>query len=90
MKLDDETRARIAAVVGPLQPARHLAAVEQRARLVEQMRTARQDIAQIFIDCEHWNKHFRKPGEMLIDPDPNGDLRQLAAYYDRMLKNDTQ
>lgn len=90
MKLDDEVRQRIESYLEPLKPAAHPGAVAQRARLVESVRSARQDIAQIFIDCEHWNAHVRKPDERPIDPDPGGDLKTLADFYDRMLKNDVQ
>lgn len=90
LRLDDEVRRRINSEQAPLQPARHLAAAIQRAVLVDKVREARQQIAQIFNDCEHWNTHVRKPDEQPIDPDPDGDLQCLAAFYDRILKNDTQ
>lgn len=90
MKLDDEVRSLIRESQEPLQPARHPAAVQEREILVEKMRKARQEIAQIFLDCEHWNTHVRQQHEPPIDPDPDGDLRLLGAFYDRLLKNDTQ
>jgi hypothetical protein len=90
MKLDDEVRQRIRGSQEPLQPARHPAAAEQRAILVEKVRKARQEVAQIFLDCEHWNTHVRQPHEPPVDPDPDGDLRLLGEFYDRILKNDTQ
>jgi hypothetical protein len=90
LKLDNEVRRRINGNQEPLQPARHPAAARQRALLVEKVRKARQEIAQIFRDCEHWNAQVRQPHERPIDPDPDGDLGLLAAFYDRILKNDTQ
>ncbi len=90
MKLDDEVRRRIGSAQEPLQPARHPAMVKRREELVENVRAARQEIAQIFIDIEHWNTSVRKPHEALVDPDPDGDLGLLAAFYDRILKHDTQ
>jgi hypothetical protein len=90
-RLPDEVRQRILdESQQPLEPARHPAAAVQRARLVAKVRAARQDIAQIFLDCDHWNREVRQPHEAPVDPDPNGDLRRLAAYYDRILKHDTQ
>lgn len=86
----DEVRRRIRESQEPLRPARHPAEVRQREILVERFRAARQEIAQIFIDCEYWNTQVRQPHEPPIDPDPDGDLRLLAARYDRILKNDTQ
>ncbi len=90
LKLDEDVRRRISGEQAPLQPARRLATVEQRARLVEKIRHARQQIAQMFIDCEHWNNEVRQPHESPIDPDPDGDLRLLAGFYDRLLQNDVQ
>jgi hypothetical protein len=90
LKLDDEVRRRIRGPQEPLRPARTPAAAHQRAMIVEKVRKARQEIAQIFLDCEHWNTQVRQPQESPIDPDPEGDLRLLAAFYDRLLKNDTQ
>ncbi len=90
MELDDEVRQRIRGAQAPLEPARHLGAVAQRARLVEKVRHARQDIAQMFLDYEHWNTQVRQPHEPPVDPDPDGDLRLLAAFYDRLLANDVQ
>jgi hypothetical protein len=90
MKLDDEVRRRIASDQAPLQPARHPAMVERRAQLVEKVLAARQEIAQLFLDVSRWNNSVRKPGEEPIDPDPDGDLRLLLDFYDRILKNDVQ
>ncbi len=89
-RLDPEFRREIESVSEPLELARRLETVASRARLVENMRAARQDIAQMFIDVDHWNRCVRKPGEAEIDPDPNGDLKAIAAYYDRVLKNEVQ
>lgn len=89
-KLDDAVRQRILESQEPLRPAQHPGVVRQRAKLVEDMRQARQEIARIFLDCELWNTQVRQPHEAPIDPDPNGDLRVLADFYDRILKHDTQ
>ena len=89
-KLDDQMRRRLEGNLEPLRPATHPAAAQQRARIVDSMRHARQEIAQIFIDSEYWNTHVRQPHEPLLDPDPNGDLRLLCDFYDRALKHDTQ
>lgn len=90
VKLDPEVKRRINSAQEPLQPARHLGAVARRAELVEKVLSARQEIEQIFIDVAHWNDTVRKPNEAPVDPDPNGDLRDLANFYDRILKNDVQ
>lgn len=45
MKLDDAVKRRIQSAQEPLAPARRLATVGQRARLVENLRAARQEIA---------------------------------------------
>lgn len=89
-EIEDTVRQIVNAKVGPVEPARHLGAVEGRKRLIEKMLAARQDIAQMFIDAEHWNTQVRKPDEEPIDPDPDGLLREIAAHYDRLLKNDVQ
>ena len=54
--------------------------------LIERTIMARQEIAQLFLDVEHWNC-VRKPDEQPIDPDPDGDLRRIAAEYDDFLKS---
>lgn len=56
-----------------------------RQRLTERAMKLRADIEQIFIDCASWNDNARKPGEALIDPDPDGKLRRMADGLDRML-----
>lgn len=89
-RLSDEFRERIDAVTEPLRPAQHPGEAARRARIVENMREARQEIAQIFIDVEHWNTHVRKPHENLIEADPHGDLKRVADFYDRILKRETQ
>lgn len=90
LQLPEEVRARIRSPQAPLRPARHVGEAARRAEIVEHCRAARQQIAQIFIDMEHWNEHVRRPEDERIDPDPDGDLRAIADFYDRILKNDTQ
>jgi hypothetical protein len=89
-KLDADVRRRFETWRDPLPPARHPAAARHRAYLVTRLRAARQNIAQLLIDCEYWNAEVRQPHEPPFDPDPYGDLRVLAAYYDRLLIHDTQ
>lgn len=90
LQLDDEVRRRIHGAQEPLRPARNHSELARRESIVESIRAARQEIAQIFIDTEYWNAHVRREHEQPIDPDPAGDLMALAAFYDRILKNDTQ
>lgn len=88
LNLPEEVRRRIRLEQQFLQPARSPAAAAQRARLVERISAARQEIAQIFLDHDHWNTSVRKADEAPIDPDPDGDLARLAAFYDRLLQHD--
>ena len=53
---------------------------------IERTIMLRQEIAQIFIDAAHWNECVRKPDEQPIDPDPDGELRRIAAGYDFAIK----
>ena len=88
---DDEQRAREIVERGDVyvRPAETLAEAASRRALLERTRAARQEIEQLFLDCEYWNEHVRQPHEALIDADPDGLLRKLADHYDRILKHDT-
>jgi hypothetical protein len=44
-----------------------------RKRLIK----AKEEIEQIFIDAASWNENNRPEGEPPIDPDPDGELRQV-------------
>lgn len=38
-----------------------------------------QEIEQIFLDADHWNRCVRKDDEAEIDHDPDGELRVLLS-----------
>lgn len=62
---------------------------ERRAAIIERGRNLLREIRQTFLDCDHWNRHVRRPGEQLIDVDPYGELRSLAAALEEQLANDS-
>jgi hypothetical protein len=47
--------------------------VSTRESLINRARAARQEIEQIFLDVDHWNR-IRPAHEAPIDPDPDGAL----------------
>lgn len=46
------------------------------------------DIEQMFLDCDHWNRHVRVKSEDPIDPDPDGALQSALAYLDGVLNGE--
>lgn len=56
-----------------------------RESLVARAKYLKSEIEQIFLDAEHWNNAVRKPHEELIDPDPQGELKQLLNGLNVML-----
>jgi hypothetical protein len=62
---------------------------QERARIIANARQTRQEIEEIFVDCDHWNTHVRKPNEMPIDCDPDGELRRLADGLDTFIAIET-
>lgn len=50
-----------------------------KASLEERREKLIQEIEQIFLDAEHWNRRVRKDGEAEIDADSNGELRALLS-----------
>jgi hypothetical protein len=59
----------------------------ERAAILTRARTARAEIAQLFIDAAAWNDLGRTPLEPPLDPDPDGSLRRMAANLDRLLED---
>jgi hypothetical protein len=54
----------------------------ERARIVLNGCKKREEIEQIFIDCEHYN---RLHPDQVVDADPDGTMRKLADRLDVFL-----
>lgn len=59
-----------------------------RQEILDNFRSLRKDVEQMFIDCDHWNRYVRLPHEDVMDPDPGGRLRRLVRAIDEMLATD--
>ena len=60
--------------------------MKDREELVDDLRTLRAQIAQQFLDAAHWNRSH--PDKEPIDPDPDGELADLAAQIADILATD--
>ncbi len=69
--------------VKSIQRSRPVESALTRDGLVTRARTLHAEIAQIFLDAEHWNSMHG--AEESIDPDPVGELARIQAGLDRML-----
>jgi hypothetical protein len=59
---------------------------EHRARIIQNIRRWCDEIRQLLIDVEHWNRVH--PNEEPIDIDPGGQLRQMLSEGEEMLARD--
>lgn len=60
--------------------------MKTRDELVEELRTLREEIRLTFGTAAHWNRTH--PDEEPIDPDPDGELADMAAQIDDILATD--
>lgn len=58
---------------------------EERLQLIERAVKLRSEIKQIFLDADHWNSCVRKPAEAPIDPDPDGELKNILAALQKFI-----
>lgn len=63
---------------------------DTRAEIIARARTLRAQIAQTFADAEHWNRVSVPWKGPAIDPDPDGELKRIAASIDKMLAREEQ
>jgi hypothetical protein len=54
-----------------------------RGLLLANARVMRDELEQIFVDTDHWNRAH--PDEDQIDPDPGGTMRQMIDEIDALL-----
>jgi hypothetical protein len=64
--------------------------MKTRIALITEAKRIRAEIEQMFTDATHWSSFVRKSGEKLIDPDPDGKMRQITYSIDRMLAAEKQ
>lgn len=57
-----------------------------RKQMLAEAERIKAKVEQIFIDIAYWNNHTRKPGEDIIDPDPDGQLKRLAAQMESAIR----
>lgn len=60
----------------------------QRSRILQRLQITRGEIEQIFTDIASWNDNARQGDEQPIDPDPDGQLRKMADWIDRVLEDE--
>jgi len=60
--------------------------VKTRDELIDDLRKLREEIRLTFDTAAHWNRTH--PGEEPIDPDPDGELRDIADQIDDILATD--
>jgi len=56
-----------------------------RSSLIERTKQLRDEIKQLFLDAEHWNRLH--PDEV-IDPDPDGELAKLHQQLEEALRRE--
>jgi hypothetical protein len=59
---------------------------KSRQAIIKKARNIRKEIAQIFLDAEHWNNTHRN--EEPINPDPDGRLKRMGQGLDAMLQGE--
>jgi hypothetical protein len=57
-----------------------------RQAIIKKARNIRKEIAQIFLDAEHWNGTH--PNEEPINPDPDGQLKRMTQGLDATLEGE--
>jgi hypothetical protein len=62
--------------------------MKTRKEIIDEAVRIRTEINQISVDADHWNHSVRKPHEDKINPDPNGEMAELAVAIDKMLDNE--
>lgn len=60
--------------------------MKTRAQVIAEAVRIRGEIAQLFLDTEHWNSV--NPTKTPIDPDPDGTLKRMAAGIDKGLERE--
>jgi hypothetical protein len=71
-------------------PKLHSGPPEERIAFIERAIHLRSEIKQIFLDADHWNRSVRNPNEELINPDPQGDLKDILVALERFIGPETQ
>jgi hypothetical protein len=62
--------------------------MKTRKQIIAHFRRSLADIRETFAITEHWNDNVRKPGEPIVNPDPDGELERLEKAYVDLLEND--
>jgi len=52
--------------------------------MIDEAKRVQKEINQIFIDVAHWNRAVRKPDELPIDADPDGEM---AVCLEELVNN---
>jgi hypothetical protein len=60
--------------------------LKSRFELLAKMERQRDEIAQLFLDADHWNGSVREFGEERIDADPDGQLMNLLVAMSFVLE----
>lgn len=60
--------------------------MKTRDELVAELRTLREEIRLTFTTAEHWSRTH--PDEEPLDPDPDGELADMATQIDDILASD--
>lgn len=57
-----------------------------REDIVKEATRIRDEIDQILIDQEHWNRCVRKPHEKVVDCDPDGEMKKYRQALTEMIE----
>jgi len=65
------------------------AGMSKLENFVKRAQKLKAEIDQIFMDAAHWNECVRKASEVVIDPDPGGDLDCARKSLERFIADVT-